>query len=104
MLLIMAEPRLRIIRPVELVVREAVDDHGRSLIPAVPWRQPLTQGPDRSFPNQESVRVPLKSMEDPGQRIKHLAGSIIVEVADERAGSTAAMVEVGFDFANVPLP
>jgi hypothetical protein len=103
-LLIMAEPRLRIVRPVELVVREAVDDRGRNLIPAVPWRQSLSQGPARSLPNQEFVGVRLKPMEDAGQRIKHLAGSIIIEAADGRAGSPGAMVEVGFEFAGVPLP
>jgi len=103
-LLIMAEPRLRFVRPVELVVREAVDDRGRSLIPAVPWRQSLSLGPDRSYPNQEFVVVPLKPMDDPGRRIKHLAGSIIVVAADGRGGSPGAMVEVGFDFADVPLP
>lgn len=102
-LLIMAEPRLRIVHPVELVVREAVDDRGRSLIPAVPWRQVLSQGSARSYPNQEFVGVPLTLMDDPGQRIKHLAGSIIVEAADGRGGSPGAMVEVGFDFADIPL-
>jgi hypothetical protein len=102
-LLIMAEPRLRIVRPVELLVREAIDDRGRSLIPAVPWRQSLKEGLNASF-NQEFVNVPLKPMDDPGQRIKHLAGSIIVEAADGRAGSRQTMVEVGFDFADVPLP
>ena len=103
-LLIMAEPRLRIVRPVELLVREAVDDWGRNLIPAVPWRQSLSRGPGGSFPNQEFVGVPLKPMDEPWQRIKHLAGSIIVEAADGRDGSHGAMVEVGFDFADIPLP
>jgi hypothetical protein len=102
--LVMAEPRLRIVRPVELVVRAAVDDRDRILIPAVPWRQSLTQGPARSFPNQEFVAVPLKPMDDPGERIKHLAGSIIVDAAGGRGGSAGAMVEVEFDFAEVPLP
>jgi hypothetical protein len=103
-LLIMSEPRLRIVRPFELVVRKAIDDRGRSLIPAAPWRQSLTHGPGQSFSNQEFVGVPLKPMDDPGQRIKHLAGSIIIEAAEGRGGSPGAMVDVGFEFADVPLP
>jgi hypothetical protein len=103
-LLIMAEPRIRIVRPVELVVREALDDRGRNLIPAVPWRQSLSQGPARSFPNQEFVPVPLKPMDDAGERIKHVAGSVIIEAADGRAGAPGALVKIRFDFADVPLP
>jgi hypothetical protein len=99
----LAEPRLRIAGPVELVVREAVDDRGRSLIPAVPWRAWLTKPPNHGFTNVEFIQVPLVPLDDPGKRIKRLAGSVAVEVAAE-AGAPVATVEVGFDFADVPLP
>ena len=103
-LTIMAEPRLQIIRPVELVVREAADDRGRSLIPAVPWRESLSKSPARSFPNQEHVWIGLKPLDDPGKRIKRLAGSVTLEVSPSLPGSPSATIAVGFDFADVPLP
>lgn len=102
-LTIMAEPRLTIIRPVELVVREAIDDRGRSLIPAAPWRQPLEKGPGRSYPNQEYVGVPLTPLRDPGRRIRHLAGSVTIDAAPQ-GGFPVGRAEVPFDFADVPLP
>jgi hypothetical protein len=105
-LLIMAEPRLKIVRPVELTVREAVDDRGRSLIPVAPWREPLSKPAAQGFSNQEHVAVPLAFPDDPGERIKRLAGSVTLEVSTDRPGSRSpvATVEVGFQFADVPLP
>lgn len=103
-LLIMAEPRLEIVEPVALVVREAVDDRGRALIPATPWRQPLSKPAGHSYPNQERVDILLRPLEDPGKQIKHLAGSLTLGVAQAVPNSPAEIVEVGFDFADVPLP
>jgi hypothetical protein len=105
-LTIMAEPRLKIVGPVELLVREAVDDRGRNLIPAAPWRQSLRNPPVRAigFPNEEFITIALKASDDPGKQIKRLAGSVTLEVAESQPGSPGAMVEVGFDFADVPLP
>lgn len=103
-LTVMAEPRLRIVRPVELIVREAVNDRGRSLIPATPWRQALEPSPGQSDANQQYVPIPLTPLDDPGKRIKRLAGSISIDVADRKPGSPIATVEVRFDFADVPLP
>jgi hypothetical protein len=103
-LTIMAEPRLQILSPVELVVREAVDDQDRSLIPQVPWRQPLKTSMNGSYRNQEFIAVPLMRLEDPGERIKRLAGSISVKVFDTKGRTPAATVEMQFDFREVPLP
>jgi hypothetical protein len=103
-LIVLAEPRLKILGPVELVVREAVDDRGCSLFPAVPWRQSLTRPPNHGLTNGEFLGIPLKPLDDPGKRIKRLAGTVALEVSEGRAGSAVATVEVGFDFANVPLP
>lgn len=103
-LLIMAEPRLEIVEPVELVVREAVDDRGRSLIPATRWRQPLSKPAGRGYPNQEYVGISLRPLENPGKQIKHLAGSLTLGVAEAVPHSPAEIVDVGFQFADVPLP
>lgn len=103
-LAISAEPRLKIIRPVELVVREAIDDRGRALIPAVPWRQSLEKPSARGFPDQEGVGIPLRPLDDPGRSIKRLAGSLALEVGEAPPGSATAMVELRFDFADVPMP
>jgi hypothetical protein len=102
-MLVMAEPRLFIIGPEELVVREAVDDRGRSLIPSAPWRQALEKSPGRSFPNQEHIAIPLRIQDEPSRRIKRLTGSVTLRVAPQ-GGAPIARVEVGFDFAEVPLP
>ena len=102
-LMVMAEPRLRIVSPVELIVREAVDDRGRSLIPVTPWRQALKPSPGQSYPNQQYVPIPLEILADPGKQIKRLAGSVSIDVADRKPGSPIATVEVRFDFADVPL-
>ena len=103
-LMVMAEPRLRIVSPVELIVREAVDDRDRSLIPAAPWRQSLQAIAGTELP-QPAVRPdPAQPLDDPGKRIKRLAGSVSIDVADRKPGSPIATVEVRFDFADIPLP
>jgi hypothetical protein len=104
-LLVTAEPRLKVHGPVELILREAIDDRGRSLIPSVPWRRSLRNPPSRSgFPNQESIAIPLAVPNDPGRRIKRLAGSVSVEVSESTNRQPVATAEIGFDFRDVPLP
>jgi hypothetical protein len=103
-LLIMAEPRLKIVGPVELVVSEATDDRGRSLIPATPWREALKKPPGRSYPNQEHIQIGLRPLDDPGRKIKRLVGHVVLEVAQDREAAPVAKVAVRFDFADVPLP
>ncbi len=84
---VMAEPRLRIVGPVELVVSEATDDRGRSLIPKTPWQVSLTKPAGRSYPNQEHVGISLLPLDDPGRKIKRLAGRIVLEVSEDRDGA-----------------
>ncbi len=83
LLTVMAEPRLKIDGPVELVVHEAVDERGRSLLDVVPWRQSW-RNPSESangMSNEEFFSIPLKALDDPGKAIKRLKGNACIQVS-----------------------
>jgi hypothetical protein len=105
-LTVTAEPRLTIHGPIELVVHEAVDDRGRSLLPAVPYRQSWTNpsGGPKGWPNEEHIAVPLMTLEDPGKRIQRIQGSVSLLVSARETGSPQIVAKVTFDFADIPLP
>jgi hypothetical protein len=105
-LTVAAEPRLKIHRPVALEIREAVDDQGRSLLEAVPWRH-TWKGPEgvvRAPGSEQQIVVPLKVLEEPGKTIQRLRGTVTVEVSAHTSTGPTALAEVAFDFADVPLP
>jgi len=105
-LTVTAEPRLNIHGPVAMLVRDAVDDRGRSLLDVVPWRQSWKNpsGGPKGLPNEEQFAVPMKALDDPGKVIKRLKGSLSVEVSARAPGSPSTVVKVAFDFADVPMP
>jgi hypothetical protein len=115
-LAVLSEPRLLILFYQDLVIREATDERGRSLIPVVPWRLSLKDSwnhapkeprlPDvRLVPDGTEISIPLELLNEPARRIKRLRGSISVGVASGR-GPEASLtpVQSSFDFADIPLP
>jgi hypothetical protein len=105
-LTVTAEPRLKVHGPVELVVVEAVDERGRTLLDVIPWRQSLKNPQKRftGFPNEEHLTMSLKALDDPGKRIKRLRGSVSLEVSAPAPGSPRTVAEVSFDFTDIPMP
>ncbi len=111
-----SEPRLMILFYHDLLIREAIDERGRSLIPVVPWRLSLKDSwnhapkeprlPDvRSVPDGTEIAIPLELLDGPARRIKRLEGSLSIGVASGY-GPEASLtpVELSFDFADIPLP
>jgi hypothetical protein len=115
-LAVRSEPRLTILFYQDLVIREATDERGRSLIPVVPWRLSLKDSwnhppkeprlPDVGFvPDGGEISIPLELLDEPARRIKGLKGSISVGVASGRTPEASLTpVELSFDFADIPLP
>ncbi len=115
-LVVLGEPRFWILSYYDLVIREAVNERGRSLIPAVPWRLSLKDAwrhrqndPEsaqvRAYANHMTLTVPLKLLDDPGKRIRRLRGSASVgAVSGHGPEASATPVEFSFDFADIPLP
>jgi hypothetical protein len=115
-LVVLGEPRFWIRFYYDLVIREAIDERGRSLIPTVPWRLSLKDAwqhrpndPEaaqvRAYANHMKLAIPLKLLDDPGKRIKRLRGSASVGVAPGPGPEgSITPVEFSFDFADIPLP
>ena len=105
-LIIMVEPRLKIVCLGDLTVHEAIDDRGQSLIGGGHGRQPLKDRQGLIPADAAAVTVPVAMTypSDPGKRIKRLRGSMPIEVSARKGGSQAVATVVNFDFADVPMP